>query len=329
MSQSLRLPTVWRALARLVGALLFVTALTLAGVYAYWGGHGLNHVLHGTVLSWTTVAADDARLSAGMRLALQDRSVDATPGAFTWQSVAPGFDVAELPVLADGAEVDRILLTRVDPARFRFIVRNAPAGNRTVDDWMRELGAALVINGSYFTRTGEPDTPVVSAGVRLGPRHYIANHGAFVASRGTARIRDLASEDWHVVLQRADDAMVSYPLLVTRDGTRRVKADPRWLANRSFVGEDTTGRIVLGTTRDAFFSLQRLADFLNAAPLDLALALNLDGGPVASQAVALNGFRRKTCGRFELSAQDDRLSLLYDPAARCSDMPIALAVLPK
>jgi hypothetical protein len=87
--------------------------------------------------------------------------------------------------------------------------------------------------------------------------------------------------------------------------------------------------VVLALAHDAFFSLERLADFLQAAPLDLALALNLDGGPVASQAVALNGFRRKTCGRFELAAHDDHLSLLHDPAARCQDMPIALAVLPK
>jgi len=316
-------------LARLIGALLVVTALTLAGVYAYWGTHGLNHLLHGRLMSWTAVAADDARLSAGMRLALGDRTVNATPGAFAWQSIAPGFDVGELPVMADGAEVDRILLARVDPARFHFVVRTDPAGSHKLDDWMRELGAALVINGSYFSRTGEPDTPLVSAGVRLGPRHYIANHGAFVASRSATRIRDLASEDWHIALQGAEDAMVSYPLLVTRDGTRRVKADPRWLANRSFVGEDTAGRILLGTTTDAFFSLERLADFLSAAPLDLALALNLDGGPIASQAIALNGFHRKTCGRFELAAHDEHLSLLHDPAARCQDMPIALAVLPK
>jgi hypothetical protein len=329
MTRSSRISLLWRALVRVGATFLVIAALVLAGVYAHWGEHGLYHLLHGSVMRWTTVAADDARMSPAMRLALQDRAVSATPGVFAWQSIAPGFDVGELPVIADGAEVDRIVLARVDPARFRFVVRTAPAGNRKVDDWMRELGAALVINGSYFSRRGEPDTPLVSGGVRLGPRHYIANHGAFVASRHSARIRDLANEDWHVALQGADDAMVSYPLLVTADGASRVNADWRWLANRSFVGQDGAGRIVLGTTADAFFSLERLAIFLRAASLDLVLALNLDGGPVASQGIALNGFSRKTCGRFELAAHDDRLSLLQTPAARCVDMPIALAVLPK
>jgi hypothetical protein len=35
----------------------------------------------------------------------------------------------------------------------------------------------LVVNGGCFSRDGTPDTPVMSAGVQLGPRHDIANHG--------------------------------------------------------------------------------------------------------------------------------------------------------
>ena len=124
--------------------------------------------------------------------------------------------------------------------------------------------------------------------------------------------------------------MVSYPLLVARDGSSRVHADPRWLANRSFVGEDHDGRIILGTTSDAFFSLERLAKFLRAAPLDLAIALNLDGGPVACQGIALNGFRRSICGRWELSARDGRMKLLTPAFGdRRWGMPIVLAVFPK
>jgi hypothetical protein len=39
--------------------------------------------------------------------------------------------------------------------------------------------------------------------------------------------------------------------------------------------------VIFGTTADAFFSFDRLAAFLRAAPLDIRIALNLDGGPVA------------------------------------------------
>jgi phosphodiester glycosidase len=265
-----------------------------------------------------------------MRLALRDPSGAVTAGPLAWRSISPGFEVGELAVIADGGEVDRILLARIDPAQFRFAVRNAPAGNRDLDAWMRELGAALVINGSYFARDGTPDTPIVSAGARLGPRHYIANHGAFVAAPRSVGVRNFASLDWHIALRGAEDAMISYPLLLARDGSSRVEADPRWLANRSFVAEDHDGRIILGTTAEAFFSLERLAGFLRAAPLDLAVALNLDGGPVACQGIVLNGYRRSACGRWELSAGDGRLELLTPVFGTVRwGMPIVLAVFPR
>jgi hypothetical protein len=50
--------------------------------------------------------------------------------------------------------------------------------------------------------------------------------------------------------------MVSYPLLVSEDGTNRVVAG-QWLANRSFIGEDVDGDIILGTTAERFLSLDR------------------------------------------------------------------------
>jgi hypothetical protein len=304
--------------------------VTLASLYTVAGTYGFNVLLRRGLWLGVNVTPDDARLSAPMRLALRDPAAAITAGPLAWCAIAPGFDVAELAVLAEGHEVDRILLARIDPAQFRFVVRSAPAGNRDLTDWMRELGAALVINGSYFSRDGTPDTPVVSAGVQLGPRDYIANHGAFVASAHAVGVRDFASLDWHIALRGAEDAMVSYPLLLARDGPSRVKADPRWLANRSFVAEDHDSRIILGTTTEAFFSLERLARFLHDAPLDLAVALNLDGGPVACQGIALNGFRRDQCGRWELSARNGKLDLLTPVFGTVRwSLPIVLAVFPR
>jgi hypothetical protein len=330
MTSASRLSRAWRLLIRLVATVVVLAVVALASLYAVAGTYGFNVFFRRGLWLGVNVAPDDARLSASMRRALHDPAGAVAAGPLAWRTVAPGFDVAELAVLADEKEVDRILLARIDPAHFRFAVRNAPAGDRDLDGWMRDLGAALVINGSYFSRDGTPDTPVVSAGARLGPRHYIANHGAFVASAHAVGVRDFASLDWHIALRGADDAMVSYPLLVARDGSSRVKADALWLANRSFVGEDHDGRIILGTTVDAFFSLERLARFLHDAPLDLAVALNLDGGPVACQGIALNGFRRNQCGRWELSARDGKLDLLTPVFGTVRwSLPIVLAVFPK
>src|SRR5262249_58560781 len=143
---------------------------------------------------------------------------------------------------------------------------------------MKKTAALLVINGSYYARGGTPDTPLMSHGTSLGPREYDSRHGAFVASASSAKVVDLAQQDWHKAFAGATDAMVSYPLLVAEDGTSRAKGDRRWLANRSFVGQDEAGRIGLGTTQDAFFSLGAFGSFLKEAPLGLSRARQLGGG---------------------------------------------------
>jgi hypothetical protein len=314
-------------LIAVLAVVLILCGLAFAGFYGQRAAYGLNAFVRHGWSPWISVSPDDQHLSPAMRLALRAPSAEAEAGAFAWRTIAEGFDVGELPVIVAGAEVDRILLARIDPVRFRFVVRNAPAGNRNLGDWMQGLGAALVVNGSYYAHDGTPDTPIVSAGIRSGPEVYEARHGAFVASAAFVGIHDLSHEDWKAALQDADEAMVSYPLLLAEDGSNRVNANPRWLANRSFVAVDRGGLIVIGTTTDAFFSLERLATFLRTAPLGLKLALNLDGGPVASQGIALNGFHRQSCGRFELSASGESLHLLHGEG--CWQMPVVLAVLSK
>lgn len=309
-------------------ALGLLAVAMLGGLYVYAGTYGINVVLRRGGTYWLSVRPDSPKLSVGMRLALRDGVPTATAVPFEWHAVAEGFDVAELPVLAGGDEVDRILLARIDPARFRFEVRSAPAGNKGLDDWMADLGALLVINGSYYARRGTPDTPFLSAGVQLGPVDYHATHGAFVASDAGTGLHDLAQETWQTAFAGAHDAMVSYPLLLAADGSARVAADRRWLANRSFVGQDNAGRIILGTTKDAFFSLDRFAAFLHAAPLGLTLALNLDGGGVACQAIAFADYRRRFCGKWETSTKDGDLRLLSWGYGQWA-LPVVLAVVPK
>ena len=221
------------------------------------------------------------------------------------------------------------MLARIDPARFRFEVKNRPSGDKDLQGWMQLLGAALVINGSYFSSDGRPVTPLLSAGAQSGPRAYDATHGAFVASGSSVQVQDLAGTAWSRAFEGADNAMVSYPMLIGSDGKGRAVAS-KSLANRSFVAQDADGYIVLGTTVDAFFSLDRLADFLRQSPLQLKTALNLDGGSVACQGIALDGFVREQCGRSETRKVDGRTEVVAPVFGRRRwTMPIVLAVFPK
>jgi hypothetical protein len=318
------------ALKRLVAGFL-VLALAAGctiglALYRYAGWDGVRVALRGGGALWVSVAPDDPRLPPSMRLALQTPAPRALPGSFSWRERAQGFDSGELPVMANGIEADRIFLVRIDPAWFRFEVLNRPSNDRDLVAWMAATRASLIVNGSYFGRDARPSTPTVSGGVQLGPADYEARHGAFVVTDQFTGLRDLSGQDWHQALQGARFGFVSYPMLVRHNGEdakESPRADRRWLANRSFIGQDSAGRIVIGTTREAFFSLDRLAAFLRAAPLDLTAALNLDGGSVACQAVAIGDYRRSFCGDWETRTDGDVIKLLLP-----SPLPFAQRRLP-
>lgn len=280
---------------------------------------------------WIPISETTFWLPRSLALALHHPPPEVTPGAVTWRELRTGFEAGELPVMADGSEVDRLFLVRIDPRFFRLAVRNDPSGRRHLDDWLNDSGAALVVNGSYYDPTGAPATPTVSDGKSSGPAEYVSTHGAFVMSDRGATILDLTRNDWRQAFAGADVSFVSYPLLIVPDGSaERALPETGWLANRSFIGVDRAGRILVGTTRDAFFSLGRFAAFLRTAPLDLGAALNLDGGPVASQAVKLDGFERKSYGRWEIQVHDGHAAMLppWWPILS-SSMPVVVLAFPR
>ncbi|WP_433251643.1 phosphodiester glycosidase family protein [Actinomadura nitritigenes] len=325
----------WRWIVALALSPVLVASVAVGVAYGKGGWYAVNVMLRRGANVWGDVAPDDSRLSPGIRLSLAGQRTPDAPEPVRWRQVATGFEVAELPVRVGGQSVDALLLSRIDPTRYRFRVLNRPAGDRDVGDWMAATGASLVVNGSYYGRHGTPDTPVISDGHRLGPASYQATHGAFVADGsggpGSARLVDLAGLDWRRAIGGTSQAMVSYPMLLGADGHGRVAGtDERWLANRSFLGQDGAGRIIVGTTRDAYFSLPSLAAFLPRAGLDLRLALNLDGGPVACQKVSAGGYRRDFCGRYELAVHGGRLQLLWPLVDfRRSALPMALVAVPR
>src|SRR5215470_17670282 len=129
--------------------------LFLGALWLYGGSYAIHTIFHGRGYYWVGVKSDDPDLSPSVQRALRD-SPPAFPGKLEWQVIREGFEAGELAVIADGAEADRIFLARIAPAKFRFEVRNEPSGDLHLDAWMTGLGAAAVINGSYYARNGTP-----------------------------------------------------------------------------------------------------------------------------------------------------------------------------
>jgi hypothetical protein len=203
-------------------------------------------------------------------------------------------------VSAGGEVVDHMVLVRLDQRLYRFTVHWDPTATRTAEDWQRELGAAVVVNGSYFGQDHAPLTPLRLSGRSAGPQSYQSSHGAFVTDGNHVDILDLRDHDVWQAIGGYPDAMVSYPMLIDAKGGNRAVESKGWLAARNFIAIDESGRVVLGTTETGFFTLHRLGDFLKAT-LDLRVALNFDGGPLVSQVVRAGDFARSFHGKDEIS----------------------------
>jgi hypothetical protein len=67
--------------------LLAGLGLAVACLYAYAGAYGINVLIRRGGSLWISVQPDDARLSASIRLALQQPALPAVAGVFQWQSL--------------------------------------------------------------------------------------------------------------------------------------------------------------------------------------------------------------------------------------------------
>ncbi len=218
-----------------------------------------------------------------------------------WQDRGSGVATTEIPIVIEGEQVDQIYLTRFDPKYIEFAVHIDRAAYRDIDEWRDSLAALAVINGSYYGIDGLPSTPVRSFGQNFGPNSYQANHGAFITDRNSAAILDLNGLAWRDEIGGYPHAMVSFPLLVAHGKSGRVAGNDKWTANRSFIAIDSQRMILWGTTAAGFFSLRRLSTFLVQLPLSIDFALNLDGGPIAGQAIQMEGYRRSIYGTSEIA----------------------------
>lgn len=278
--------------------------------------------------TWAPVESTDLPGKSWHRLAHR-RDIRFSPSEVTWIRNSGGIRVGELPVLIEGENqpVDTFLITVIDPRSAKFSVHVSPESYRDVDEWADALNAQVVINGSYYSKLGQPDTPLVSFGELQGPSTYKASHGAFVIGSNSTQIVDLQSRTWKESLKNARHGFVSYPMLLDAQQNSRSEGRNSWLANRSFVGVTRSGEIVLATSSEAFFTLENLSKFLRQSPLDLDMALNLDGGPVAGLTVRLPGYQRTVYGRHETQVRENK-ELVLKPGipGKKYPLPIVLAV---
>ncbi|GIV85236.1 MAG: hypothetical protein KatS3mg052_2243 [Candidatus Roseilinea sp.] len=193
-----------------------------------------------------------------------------------WRALTPA--IALLLLRGHSNNFDELLIVaRVDWQRATMRVLYDPQMPRTLRDWQRATGAALMINGGFFDEANRATGLLITDG-RVFGRSYRGFGGMFALRDGRPSVQWLRTQPYRFD-PAIQQAVQSFPMLVV-DG-RRVAGigDDGQRNRRSFVALDRDGYVLLGVTQMMQWTLTDLADFLAASPeLRVAHALNLDGG---------------------------------------------------
>ncbi|MBM4284367.1 MAG: phosphodiester glycosidase family protein [Deltaproteobacteria bacterium] len=232
-----------------------------------------------------------------------------TPPA--WRELGRGLSFAEVKVLLDEREVERLAVVKIDPAANAFRVFHGKP--QSLIDWQQESQAPVVFNAGYYAPGGKPVGLILMDGKTLGPLRNPRMRGMFVAEpKGMspdlprATILDLVNSPLTPQKLPWTQGVQSFPLLLDYKGRIRVSPSEK-VSHRTVVATDRQGNILVFNTADAYFTLYNLAQFLKASAFEIDSALNLDGGRESQLFIKTKDF-----SFFSPSDWESRLGSLLD-----------------
>lgn len=209
----------------------------------------------------------------GLRLPLATASPGATATvANGWQQLAPGLELRRS--IATGSLLSQAHALRVDPQRFRLRAHYRPGEALTLAEWREALpGALAFINANFFDRGHRVNGLLVADGESFG-RPWLTRGGTFLLRDGAPQLRPNSERPW--AAGPLQQAVQGFPMLVLDGEPVYRRSGPP--ARRSIVALDGAGRVLLLATPLLGPSLAETAAWLASSDLDIASALNLDGG---------------------------------------------------
>jgi exopolysaccharide biosynthesis protein len=218
--------------------------------------------------------------------------VSSSPQATPSPSSAVVAPINNLPVYAERRVVNlsetgervTFLMLRIEPDAWQWSLAQDPGNLKTPEAWRAQLGAEIVMNGSYFNERGEPsgyfrnppDVPSSSIRWPLDAQNRTGYTGAVLLKDGALSLAYLPDADLDPA--QADAIFLTFPTLVA-NGKSVVEKESGLRARRTALAEDADGRDYILVTEEGSVSLFALSRWLVAQPEEFRIAVNLDGGP--------------------------------------------------
>lgn len=251
----------------------------------------ISHILHsflllvligtyGSVIYYLKAAPADPPIPTRTAPAPASGTIETVPDT-GWTQLQPGLERRVIEVYNDQRQpVETVHIWRLDQDYFRLDVAFAETP-KSLENWQKETGAALVVNGGYFSYTNErfsPDGLAILHGRPYG--QSFEGYGGMLAINGPrAELRWLVQKPYDPD-ERLTAALQAFPILVQPGGRLGFgpERENHAAARRTVIAQDREGRILFIVTPLGYFTLHRLSAYLTESDLDLDIAINLDGG---------------------------------------------------
>lgn len=194
--------------------------------------------------------------------------------AKTWQNLTPGIEYLDLSYRSL-SQWSHIHVFRVDLQNMQlslFLAKNLPQHYASAQEFRRYGHSLLAINGGFFNPDKTPLGLRISEKQVLNPLRHISWWGVFLIAKQHAMI--VSPYDFHYK-KNIEFAIQSGPRLLI--GGQIPHLRPGY-ANRSALGIDAQGKVLMVVTENLPISTTSLAQILKDPPLNCVDALNLDGG---------------------------------------------------
>lgn len=197
-----------------------------------------------------------------------------------WQELKTGLNFKEMPVYSSTNKTivnDVIAVFKFQPDKFNFVLKQQTEEPLSVFDWQKKYQPLFVCNGGYFLENNKAAELLKIDGEHFGTNLNSDSVGEFVINdNGQADILVNADQ------KKYNNILQSYPLLIRPDNQTAIKDDSGQAATRTVIAVDQDNNILFIFTKNYYFSLYQLQNYLHTSDLNIKTALNLDGGPSSS-----------------------------------------------
>ena len=221
----------------------------------------------------------------------------ATIFAKTWETLAPGMEYIDLRYHSI-SQWSHIHVFRIDLQTMRLslvLAKNLPHHYASAQEFRRYGHGLLAINGGFFSPDKMPLGLRISDKQVLNPIRHISWWGVFLVTKQHAMIT--APYDFQYK-KNIEFAIQSGPRLLIAGQIPHLRPG---YANRSALGLDAQGRVLILVTENLPLTTNSLAQIMKNSPLSCIDALNLDGGSSSQLYAKINDFNLDVAGFSQVS----------------------------